>query len=69
MNNIFACVYLVFLIIWIFWPPVTPTTPQTANWAVLVIGSVILFCVGWYVFKAKGYFRGPIREMETEGAY
>ncbi|TVY75752.1 Choline transport protein [Lachnellula suecica] len=63
LNNIFACIYSIFLLFWSFWPQTTPTTPETANWSILVFGSVVIFSVLWYVLRAKEYFKGPIKEV------
>ncbi|KAF2269050.1 amino acid transporter [Lojkania enalia] len=64
INNFFACLYLSFIFFFFFWPAVTPTTPETANFSILVFGSVVLFCIFWYAVKARHTFRGPVREVE-----
>lgn len=66
MNNLFACIYLSFIFFWSFWPPVTPTTPQTANYAVLVFGTVAVFSIVWYFVSARHTFKGPVREVELD---
>ncbi|GAB1319326.1 polyamine transporter tpo5 [Madurella fahalii] len=62
INNIAAILYSIFLLFWSFWPQTNPTTLETANWSVLVFGSVVIFSVLWYVVRARHSFRGPIRE-------
>lgn len=63
INNIFACLYIIFVLFWSFWPQDTPTTPSTANWSILVYGAVGIFSVLWYYFRARHYFKGPIKEI------
>jgi amino acid transporter len=62
MNNIFAILYTVFLLFWSFWPQTNPTTPETANWSILVFGSVVIFSIFWYIVRARHHFKGPIKE-------
>ncbi|KAI1438258.1 amino acid transporter [Xylaria sp. CBS 124048] len=62
-NNIFSIVYSLFLLFWSFWPQTTPTTPEGFNWSIVVFFAVVLFSVFWYVFRAKAYFKGPIKEV------
>ncbi|KAF2734354.1 amino acid transporter [Polyplosphaeria fusca] len=64
INNAFACIYLSFIFFWFFWPAVTPTTAETANFSILVFGSMVLFCLVWYAVKARRTFKGPVREVE-----
>ncbi|ORY01977.1 amino acid/polyamine transporter I [Clohesyomyces aquaticus] len=66
INNVYACCHLTFLFFWCFWPPMTPVTPETANYSVLLLGSVIIGSVLWYYLRARKYFQGPIREVEIE---
>lgn len=63
VNNVFACMYIAFLVFWSFWPQVTPTRPETANWSIVVYGAVVIFSVLWYIFRARHYFKGPIKEV------
>ncbi|KAK6828334.1 hypothetical protein PG990_009946 [Apiospora arundinis] len=61
--NIFACMYGLLTFFWSFWPQTNPPTPETMNWSVLVFSSVMLFSIAWYFFRAREYFKGPIREV------
>ncbi|KAK3312555.1 amino acid/polyamine transporter I [Apodospora peruviana] len=62
VNNVIAVLYSILLLFWSFWPPTTPTTVETANWSILVFGSVVVFSVLWYLLRARYYFKGPIKE-------
>ena len=66
LNNTFACIYLVLLLFWTFWPPVTPVTPSTMNFSCLVFGSAILFSLGWYMYRGRKEFTGPVVEVDAE---
>lgn len=63
INNLFALMYLSFVWFWSFWPMMTPTTAATFNFNILLFGSILLFSVIWYVWKARNTFKGPIREV------
>lgn len=63
INNIFACLYAAFVLFWSFWPQSTPTTLASANWSALIFAFVVAFSVFWYMFRARYYFKGPIREV------
>lgn len=64
INNAVACAYMAFIWFWSFWPPATPPTPQTANFSMLVFGTVVIASVMWYVLRAKSYFKGPVKETD-----
>ena len=63
INNVFACLYVAFTLFWSFWPQDTPTTPQNGNWSPLMFGSILIFSTLYYVFRARHYFKGPIKEV------
>lgn len=63
VNNAFACVYTTFLLFWSFWPQSNHPDAEELNWSVVVYGAVVVFSVGWYVVRARHYFKGPIREV------
>lgn len=63
VNNVFACLYVAFTLFWSFWPQDTPTTPQNGNWSPLMFGTILIFSTLYYVFRARHYFRGPIKEV------
>ncbi|KAF1995268.1 amino acid transporter [Amniculicola lignicola CBS 123094] len=64
-NNVFACSYLLILGFISFWPTAPSVQGgKTMNWAVLVVGSVVLFSIGYYVIYAKKSYKGPIVEVD-----
>ena len=64
VNNAVACSYLVVLIFFSFWPNTVPVTPANMNFAVLIIGSIILFSIAYYLIWAKRSYTGPIVEVD-----
>ena len=66
VNNVFACVYLTIILFFSFWPPTTPTTAQTMNYSSLVLGTMVIFSVGYYALFARKAYLGPVVEVEGE---
>ncbi|KAI2631632.1 putative GABA permease [Xylaria nigripes] len=62
-NNAFSCAYLLYIFFFSFWPPFRDVTPQNFNWAVLVFGSVVSFCMLYYLVWARNVYTGPIIEL------
>ena len=60
--NICGIVYMLIIIFFSFWPSNTPTAAATMNYSVLVLGSVVIFCVVYYVTKAHKMYKGPLIE-------
>lgn len=56
--NAFACAYMVVIIFFNFWPPVTPTVASTMNYTSLVLGTVMMFSVIYYLVWADGCTEG-----------
>ena len=48
-----------------FWPPTAVVDAENMNWACLVWGAAMLFCVFWYTVRGHHYYKGPIREVNT----
>lgn len=64
-NNIVALAYLTLVMFFAFWPPSAQTTPQNMNWAVLVLGGVLVGSVLYYIGWARKQYTGPIIEVEV----
>ena len=45
-----------------FWPASKATTAANMNYSVLVLGSVVIFCVVYYVTSAHRMYQGPLIE-------
>lgn len=61
--NTMAVLYLIITLFFSFWPPATPTTPSTMNFSVLMIGTVVIFSIGYYVLFAHKVYVGPLMEI------
>ena len=53
-----------------------PTSPQTdvadMNYAVVVLGGILILSVGWYYFPKYGgvhWFTGPVRTIDSQPEY
>ncbi|RGP78393.1 hypothetical protein FLONG3_3529 [Fusarium longipes] len=62
--NIVACIYLTFTSIFLLFPPYRPVTATNMNYAILVLGAVLLFgCIYWPL-KARRRYIGPLTNGE-----
>ncbi|KAK2748735.1 hypothetical protein FQN57_000316 [Myotisia sp. PD_48] len=63
--NLLACLYLILILCFSFFPVATPTTPETMNYSSLLIGSIIIFSIIYYLIYARKTYEGPIVEVEA----
>ncbi|MCJ1310300.1 hypothetical protein MMC25_003962 [Agyrium rufum] len=64
--NAFAVAYMLLIFFFSFWPASTPVAAADMNYSVLILGSVVLFSVVYYVVWARKVYKGPIVEIEDE---
>ncbi|GAB7363675.1 hypothetical protein MBLNU230_g4245t1 [Neophaeotheca triangularis] len=64
-NNVYACAYMGFVIFWSVWPPATPVTAESMNYSVVVTGGVLIFSAGWYIWRGRGEYSGPLVDEEV----
>ena len=43
-----------------------PVDTQTFNYAIVAVGIVILYSVGFWVLSARKWFTGPVKQIEGE---
>lgn len=43
-----------------------PVDSQTLNYAPVAVGVTLLFSLGWWVVDARRWFKGPVRNVDTE---
>ncbi|KAK0510423.1 hypothetical protein JMJ35_006855 [Cladonia borealis] len=60
--NICGIVYMTIILFFSFWPASKPATAANMNYSVLVLGSVVIFCVVYYVTMAHRMYQGPLIE-------
>ncbi|KAF2464121.1 amino acid transporter [Lindgomyces ingoldianus] len=58
--NIISIAFLFFVFFWSFFPPVVMPTPDLMNWSCLMFGSTVIFSSGFYVFKGRHIYDGPV---------
>ncbi len=63
IANIVGLAYAVVAFFFSFWPETAVVDAKDMNWACLVWGVAMLFCVFWYTIRAHHYYKGPIREV------
>jgi amino acid transporter len=74
MGNKISCVsacysvaWMTFIFILLLFPTYPNPTPQEMNYAVVVLGFVLVFCVVYYYvpgFGGKTFFTGPVRTID-----
>ena len=62
-NNMFACVYLLVLWFFSFWPSSVEVNAQSMNFSSVTFGGTVFFAVGWYLFRGRNSYRGPVVEV------
>ncbi|KAH7925965.1 APC amino acid permease [Leucogyrophana mollusca] len=56
-----GCIAIVFLL-----PQANPVDSQTLNYAVVAVGIVIVYSVGFWLISARKWFTGPVRQISAE---
>lgn len=60
--NVCGIVYMLVILFFSFWPAATSPTAATMNYSIVVLGSVVIFCVVYYMTKAHRMYQGPLVE-------
>ncbi|KAH8667646.1 putative GABA transporter [Tricladium varicosporioides] len=61
--NAFGCLYLIVVMFFSFWPTMMQPDAMHMNYSSLMLGSVVIFAVAYYAFRAKNVYKGPIVEI------
>lgn len=64
-NNMLACAYLIIVCFFAFWPAMKPVTAKNMNYSSLVLGSVVIASLAYYLLWARKTYRGPIVEVNV----
>ncbi|EIW74256.1 APC amino acid permease [Coniophora puteana RWD-64-598 SS2] len=56
-----ACIAIVFIL-----PQANPVNSQTLNYAIVAVGIVIVYSVGFWLISARKWFTGPVKQIEDE---
>ena len=69
INSIIAVVWMVFIVVLLFFPSYQQPDAEQMNYAIVVVGVVVIFCLAYYFFPLYGgktFFHGPVRTIESK---
>ena len=61
--NIVSVIFTVFTSVFLMFPPYRPVTAVNMNYAPVVLGGVILFSIGFWFYKGRKVYDGPLVEI------
>ncbi|CAG8979944.1 hypothetical protein HYALB_00013368 [Hymenoscyphus albidus] len=64
--NAFGCVYLIIAAVFSFFPTAVNPTASTMNYSSLMVGSISIFAVLYYILSAHKVYKGPLVEVELK---
>ena len=64
--NIATLLYLVVILVFTFFPAAPNPTPASMNWASLMFGGILAIAFGWYAFRARYEYDGPVEYVRKE---
>ncbi|KAF4633009.1 hypothetical protein G7Y89_g5115 [Cudoniella acicularis] len=67
ISAVYSVSWMTFVFILLLFPTYPDPTAQQMNYAVVVLGAVLIFCVGYYFvpgFGGKTFFTGPVRTID-----
>ena len=59
-----ACVWILFISIAFILPQANPVDSQTLNYAIVAVGIVLTYSMGFWVISARKWFTGPIKQIQ-----
>jgi len=63
---VIAVAWIAFITIVFILPQINPVNSQTLNYAVVAVGIVVAYCIGFWILSARKWFTGPIRQIKAE---
>jgi hypothetical protein len=67
ISAIYSVIWMTFIFIILLFPSYPDPSPDEMNYAVVVLGFVLIFCVVYYWmpgFGGKTFFTGPVRTID-----
>ncbi|KAJ3763513.1 amino acid transporter [Lentinula raphanica] len=61
-----AVAWVCFVVVFLLFPPSSSTNGSDMNYAIVIMGAVFVFAAAWWIFSAKSWFHGPIKNVEGE---
>lgn len=62
--SITAVIWIAFISIVFILPELNPVDSQTLNYAIVAVGIVITYSMGFWVLSARKWFTGPVKQIE-----
>ncbi|KAI0795906.1 APC amino acid permease [Abortiporus biennis] len=63
---IMAVLWIIFITIAFILPQINPVNSQTLNYAIVAVGIVITYALGFWLISARKWFTGPIKQIAGE---
>ncbi|PIL34552.1 transporter [Ganoderma sinense ZZ0214-1] len=60
---IVACLWILCISVVFLLPQVNPVSAQTLNYAVVAVGVVVIYALGFWVLSARRWFVGPVKQV------
>lgn len=64
--NIVSVLYLSLMFMLSFFPSAAKVKPETMNWGSLMYGFTVLFAIGWFLFRGKRQYLGPVEYVRKD---
>jgi amino acid transporter len=67
-NSVLAILWMTFIVVLLFFPTYQNPNATEMNYAIVVVGFVIIFCLAYYYFPKYGgktFFHGPVRTVDS----
>ncbi|KAH9943579.1 APC amino acid permease [Amylocystis lapponica] len=61
-----AVLWIAFISIAFILPGENPVNSQTLNYAIVAVGIVLTYCMGFWVLSARKWFTGPVKQIAAE---
>ncbi|TFK85392.1 APC amino acid permease [Polyporus arcularius HHB13444] len=61
-----ACVWILFISVAFILPQANPVDSQTLNYAIVAVGIVIVYSLGFWLISARKWFIGPIKQIQAD---
>ena len=63
---IISCLWILFIAIAFILPQENPVNSQTLNYAIVAVGIVATYALGFWLVSARKWFTGPIKQITSE---
>ncbi|KAJ8522793.1 hypothetical protein ONZ45_g682 [Pleurotus djamor] len=61
-----AVLWIIFISIAFILPQINPVDSQTLNYAIVAVGIVIVYSLGFWLLSARKWFTGPVKQIAAE---